>query len=874
MAKDDLPNENATRRPPERDPERLLKALRRAAAGVLLVERIWPPIVAALGVAILFLAVSWFGAWIFAPRIVRIVGVALFALGLMAALLPLIRLRWPPARDVAARLDRDSGAAHRPATSLSDSLANADDPMARALWAAHQARLARAVESLKVGPPAPRMAERDPFALRFGVAMMAFAAAVIAGPELYGRLAAAFDWRGDDAALAAAVSRVDAWIDPPAYSGRPPVVIDTGAGPPRRMEAIEDSTLVVRAAPGAVETKVEGAIAPVEAKAGASGAPSERRFVLHGDGRATILRGGTTAADVTFAVTPAGTPTIRLTQEPQTNLSGSLSLAYRIEDRHRITGARADFALPHDPGKPAPRSLAKPPQAGLETPTSETGTGDAHSTIDLSEHPWAGAKVTMTLSATSVSGKTGASAPIEVTLPQRPFHNPLARALVEERRELILDPDTAPRRVAPALAGLAVAPELFDTPAPVYLGLRQARGSLETARTDADLLDVAQLLWTIALKIEDGDTTQAQRDLRAAENALREALKRGASDEEIRKLMQNLREAAQRFASEMAMKAEKNGDQSPQESNQQSQSLDKMMDRLEQSAKSGAREEAEAMLDQMQNMFENMQSAENGQENAAERALKKQIDELGKLMRDQQALRDDTFRSDQRDGERKRGKKRAKPGADPSQGQDSQSQDGQKDASPGSEQDDSDAEREDKSLGDRQKALSERLAEMQRKLKSLGMKPQKGFDDAEGDMKEAEGDLKADQGREGEPNGRQDPRGKSSKGAAVEAQGKALQAMREGAQGMQQQMNGQGQQGKNGKGRYQARRARPDDQQGDDPLGRQRDGATNRQEGALREMGGVAERARRVMEELRRRLADPNRPADERDYLERLMNRD
>ncbi|MGO9432172.1 DUF4175 family protein [Rhodoblastus sp.] len=37
-------------------------------------------------------------------------------------------------------------------------------------------------------------------------------------------------------------------------------------------------------------------------------------------------------------------------------------------------------------------------------------------------------------------------------------------------------------------------------------------------------------------------------------------------------------------------------------------------------------------------------------------------------------------------------------------------------------------------------------------------------------------------------------------------------------------------------------------------------------------MGTVAERARKVMEELRRRLADPNRPADERDYLERLMN--
>ena len=158
----------------------------------------------------------------------------MFALALLAALAPLVRLRWPAARDVTARLDRDSGAEHRPATSLADSLANGDDPVDAALWAEHQARLERAVEAIQVAPPAPRMAERDPYALRFGVALIAFAAAVVAGPELYGRFAAAFDWRGGDAALTAAESRIDAWIDPPPYAGRPPVVIDLKPAARRR----------------------------------------------------------------------------------------------------------------------------------------------------------------------------------------------------------------------------------------------------------------------------------------------------------------------------------------------------------------------------------------------------------------------------------------------------------------------------------------------------------------------------------------------------------------------------------------------------------------------------------------------------------------
>jgi uncharacterized protein (TIGR02302 family) len=854
-----------------------LAALSKAAGGVLLVERAWPPLIWGLAVAILFLAVSWLGVWLFAPRALRVAGVALFALGLVAALAPLLRMRWPAARDVQARLDRDSGEVHHPATSFADSLANDRDPVAQALWAEHRARLERSVEAIRVAPPAPRMAERDPYALRFAAVLLGFAAAAAAGPELFGRFAAAFDWRGGDAAAAAAESRIDAWIDPPPYARRPPMVIDFKSVETQRLTVFEDSTLVVRADPAAVQTRVEGPIAPLEAKTASPDSEArERRWTIRGDGKATILRKGATAAEVVLAVTPAGTPTIKLTEEPRANISGSLTLAYRLDDRYGVSSARAEFALPHDASKPAPRSLAQPPQAALQLPASENGVGDARTTADLSEHPWAGARVAMTLSALSVSGKTGTSAPVEVTLPQRAFHNPLARALVEQRRNLILDPDYAPKRVEAALTGLGVAPELFDTPASVYLGLKQARSSLAAARGDADLLDVAAFLWAMAQQIEDGDASQAERDLRAAEKALREALKRGASDDEIKKLMQDLREAARRFAGEMARKSERSGEQSPQESNQQAQDLDKLMDRMEEAARNGTREEAEAMLDQMQEMFENMRSAEEDEESPADQEMRKQMDELGKLLRDQQALRDETFRSDQRDRERRRAQGRARPREQDEQAQPDDNppstdlDQGETDSKP----DEGEANPDGPQLEQRQRELRDRLAELQRMLKSLGMKGEKGFDDAEKDMKEAEGDLKGEQGQGGDQGPPSAKKGQSGKGAAVDAQGRALEALREGAQGMQSQMSqGQGR-GRNGRGGYTARRTRPGERPGDDPLGRGREGNLGRDEGSLRELGGVTERARRVMEELRRRLADPNRPIDERDYLERLMKRD
>ena len=111
------------------------------------------------------------------------------------------------------------------------------------------------------------------------------------------------------------------------------------------------------------------------------------------------------------------------------------------------------------------------------------------------------------------------------------------------------------------------------------------------------------------------------------------------------------------------------------------------------------------------------------------------------------------------------------------------------------------------------------------------------------------------------------------------------------AQQLQQQMeqqlgqNGQkgqtgqqgGQQGQDGRGRGRSRMART----GVDPLGRGVDRAED-EEGAGDQdngpaygrnglQGNVAERAREILQELRRRLGDTSRAQDELDYIERLL---
>ena len=831
-----------------------LTALARRAEAVIVFERFWPPLVWAATLVALFLALSWLGLWQALPRAGRIGGVAAFAVAFVIALAPLARLRRPVRAETLDRLDRDSGAPHRPAASLDDRLAMAgDDPATAALWALHRDRLARQIERFVPAAPAPGMTWRDPRALRFAVLLAAIAAALVAGPERYGRIAAAFDWR--NGAAAAATARLDAWIDPPAYANKPPILLDFAVNrdPSQKIVTPEGSALVVRADADMFETRIEGAIAPVAgakpadasapARASAPGAPTEKRWTINGDGAVSFRRSGVALGRYEIEATPLGAPTITLLDPPRGNLSGSLTLHYSLADRYGIAGAEAEFANP-TAGAAPPRSLVPPPKLTLRLPSTTNGTGEATTTGDLSEHPWAGAQVVVNLKAIGVSGKVGAGAPTTFALPQRAFHNPLARALVEQRRALVLDPDHETPRVAKAIDALTIAPDFFQTPAGVYLGLRQASARLADAHGDADLLAVADLLWAMALRLEDGDASQAQRDLRAAEQRLREALQRGASDEELRKLTQELRDAAERYMRDLAQ-------QTPQQPNDADaqlpqQDLESMLDRMEDMARNGARQDAEAMLDEMQNMFENMRGAGDAQDDQASREMRKQMDELGKLLRDQQGLRDDTFRQDQRE----------QLGRDAPEGQGDQ-------ANP--------------SLQERQRALGDRLAELQKRLKSLGMKGEKGFDEAQGDMKEAERNLKGDgqdqgQGDNSGGGGGLDDQGQTGKGRAVEAQGRALEALRQGAQGLQQQAQGDGQGGGRG---YRAMSRRPGaGGPGRDPLGRESGNRGGALDGALHGGADVAERARQVLEELRRRLADPSRPEEERDYFERLLKRD
>jgi uncharacterized protein (TIGR02302 family) len=248
---------------PERSPEaaarlRIAQALRRSELAIAW-ERSWPHLARFLTVVGLFLVLSWAGLWLVLPFVARAVGLGLFLAVALAALFPLSRFRWPSRQDALTRLDRGTGIRHRPATTLTDTL-KTQDPVALALWEAQRERTLASIKRIRAGLPSPRLAIHDPWALRALIVVLMVATYFAADDERRIRIAAAFDWNG---VFAAENVRVDAWVTPPLYTGKPPVILSAankeGALPPSGPLTVPaGSTLIVRSSGGALDVVVGG----------------------------------------------------------------------------------------------------------------------------------------------------------------------------------------------------------------------------------------------------------------------------------------------------------------------------------------------------------------------------------------------------------------------------------------------------------------------------------------------------------------------------------------------------------------------------------------------------------------------------------------
>lgn len=815
------------------------------ARAVVTWERLWPALWPAAAVAAAFLGVALLDVLPWLPAGLH--GVLLVATA--ATLAWTLRRGWTRhllADNAAgrARIERDSGLDHRPLTALEDRLASGETDLAsRALWEAHRRWAAVQARGVRLKPPAPGLAARDPRAFR-AAALLLFAVGLIAGHDDGGRRIV----RALNPGIAATDARalaLEAWITPPAYTRRAPIFLSRDGNAAEPVVPAGSAVLVQASGPGvqgpvgALRLKIGDVsvdFAPIGPGVGTDGRAALRAeaIVEAGDGavvEALVVEAGRAEVHrwpIRLAVDSP--PEVAFTAAPSAATGARLRLDFEALDDYGVVALAAVVRRPPAIAGIEAEELRVPLQMGASGPNVR-GT----SLHDLSAHPWAGTEVVVHLEATDAAGQVGVSDAVPGRLPERFFNHPVARALADLRKRLA---DPSPETIEDGvmdLERLSGRPRHFSHDTVVYLALRVAIGRLVHDGTPGAVADVRGILWETALRIEDGKFAVAGRDLRDLQERLARALREGQGDPaEAERLLDEIKRALDKLFAALAQEMSRDGVEPVPFDPDTMQAIDqadlyRMIEEARELMRLGSMDAARQMLADLQRMLQGLQRGmaampQPGEGQKAARAMR----DLRELTQRQQQLLDRTFRR-AREGE----------GRGPNAPGNSKGRKG-KSGSPGAGDD-----------AAAQNALRRLLGQMMTRMDEMLGKIPDQLGAAERAMREAEQAL-----RQGDA------------GGALGPQAEALEKLREAARGIGEQlarrMGGFGAAGEMPGGTPGPNR---------DPFGREAAGAMGSAAGGEVRVPDRGERlrAREILDELRRRSGERHRPPVERDYIDRLL---
>lgn len=805
-----------------------------------LLTAFWP----VLSLTGIFLTLALFGVLQALPYVLH--GLVLLGFAAMFALLArrgFHGLRIPSRDAVVRRLERDSGLQHRPFATLADRPTVDSGGIGNRLWDVHKERVRARIHRLGYSWPRTGLSDRDPRALRIAVLIAVVLGFAVAGSRSGQMIVAALS---PMPSASTPQVPVDAWIKPPAYTGLAPILLKLDADKPAQIPT--GSTIEARVSGSSKTPRLTLGKEKADFESVAGGGYSLSHPLTH-SGTLSIKRGWSTLAHWNIQIIPDEAPKIAFVDPPEPTPSGTLRVDYQGTDDYGVASVSLQARLV-DTSRPI---LADPIAVDL-TAGQNAKLLRGTSFQDLTAHQWAGMVVAAKLVATDTAGQTAETTEIQLKLPERNFKNQTARQLASIRRHVILN-DEIWSNLAGQVTGVASRPDLYYHDSAVFLALRVAGTELARYRREQSnqrVLEIENLLWYSALRIEEGDRPEADQAVRDAAKALEDALRDpNTPASEIERLTQELQAAIKRdldaITENMRRNQQNQKNQQPPDPNTQTidrQDLENMVEQMKQMAQNGSRQAAADMLAQLKQLMENLQAGQtpgdqNGESQKALDDLKDLAEKQRQLMNQQQGSNEGQQSSDQQDQNSDRDSQNQQNSGDPRRSQNQQNSNNQQNTG---------GQRNQSNKGDpaggagaqRQEQLRQSLGDTTRDIdKATGSIPQ-SLGEADRAMRDATRALQRGDGKE-----------------AAQSQQQAADQLDQAIQSLSDQLSQQSMQA-NGK---------RDGKSGADPFGR-----------AGMDWGSVKvpterdiQRSRDILEELRRRAGEHDRPRYELDYIERLL---
>ncbi len=870
-------------------------------------ERYAPVFALAAAILAIFLIGAFGGVWERIGDPWRLILLVIAIIFLIRAALAARAVKRPNLSAARRRVETDSDVKHRPLDVLDDR-----PVISEAVWPLHYKSAKISAERLKPAKWRHVLGPIDPYYMRYILPCAVGLAMMVGFGDNAERLRRALtpSWQS---AISASDVKFEAWVDPPEYTGRPPLYFKDKT----KIDVPEGSELVARISgtKNAPRLKLSNSRGGKYLRLKRLGPKSfEARTILKTKSTAR-WRIGSTQKKWALNVLPDTPPTIEINSQVKADKRDRLAFTYSFEDDYGVEQLELDMRLlTDDMTAPEKRSSVTIPLSSGSVKRAE----DAEAALDLTKHEWAGRKVAGRLMATDGLGQTTYSEDVFFTVPDKIFIEPLAKAIIEQRGLVIeghkeyaalppkLDPEVAPifdtyepdyrlNRAPASIERAALLIDivtdkpagLFQDPA-IYMGLKNVHGRLRYAREQKDLRGIPEDLWAIAIRAEFGVLGTALEEMREAKAALQDGMARRAPQREIDTLFERYDEAVERYMEELRRKAIEDGNIQDAEGGgegggRNADEIEALLKAIEEANRIGDVEGARKALAQLAELLENMEiqltrggSGEGGDSLPGEMSeeMKESLEELADLLGEQRELQDET-RQTENEAENENGEQ---GGEQNGRSEGSNSEDGEGALSPGE-------------LAKRQGALEKALKALSQALpeegETQGSLISEGEDGTAGGTEESE----TGEGGGGEEDPESDNKGGGGDGeeqsaaqalaeageamrrsqenlqdgdiaSAGDAQNEAIQALRRAGQAMAEtgRQKGQGEGGE-------------EQSANDDPLGRDNSGGNSDESEADLDTRDNATRSRELREELRRRSSEQEREKIERDYLERLLKR-
>ena len=441
------------------------------------------------------------------------------------------------------RLDRSMPA--RPLQGLRDQHGlGTSDRLSKEMWHAHRRYLTQEAARARPAEPDLSLSKRDPYGLRFS-ALFLFTLGLIFGSVWNLSTMRAPTTAGDIASYDG--PQWEGWITPPPYSLLPTLYLNDLTDAPE-LSLLKGSRIEVR-----IYGEAGSYILSETTSARTPELPpvSEPIQVFDVVQSGEIDIAGPFGAHWKVALAPDVPPRVSWDGLFETDFYGESTFTFAASDDYGVSYGQVKIALDlenldrHYGLFAQPRDLT-PIVLDLPMPLSGNRLDFTSKMVaDFSRSIWSNLPVNITLEGRDAINQMGRTKQVAMLLPGRKFFDPLAAALLEQRRDLLWSDENAPR-VANILRAISYERETVFRKETNYLRLRFIIRSVEAAYRN-DLLneqrdELAEALWDLALSIEDDDGLEdAMERMRRAQERLSQAMKNRASTDEIAELMREIK---------------------------------------------------------------------------------------------------------------------------------------------------------------------------------------------------------------------------------------------------------------------------------------------------------------------------------------------